>query len=105
MRKQPACVVLGFYTEATAAEQTYREINASGVRRVSLLRPDGSLVGAHSNSRRYAALRLAGEALITIEADPASLDALASMLRSKDEPAVFFLRDVPIGDSSADGAL
>jgi hypothetical protein len=104
MRKHPACVVLGYYTQAAAAERTYREINALGIRRVSLFRPDGSLVGAHSNSRRYAALRLPGEALITVETDSASLDALASMLKSKDEPAIFFQRDGPITDSPTDDA-
>jgi hypothetical protein len=47
---------------------------------------------------------VAGEALITVETDSASLDALASMLKSKDEPAIFFQRDGPITDSSTDDA-
>src|SRR4051794_16695423 len=102
MRKQAACAVLGFYTEPVAAERSYREMAASGMRRVSLFRPDGTLAGAHSTLERYRPLRLPGESLIAVQTESPTVEAATEILKWKSPPALFLLREPPIGASSPD---
>src|SRR5438094_5081242 len=93
MKRKPVCFVLGFYTEAAMAEESYREIHGTGVGRACLVKPDGTIVGASSACKRYAALRLETESLLAVETEAASVDAVAGRLRLQGGPAIFILRE------------
>ena len=63
------------------------------VGRACLVKPDGTIVGASSASKRYAALRLETESLLAVETEAASVDAVAGRLRLQGGPAIFILRE------------
>src|SRR6266576_1252917 len=94
MKRNPACFVLGFYTEAAMAEDSYREIQGTGVGRACLLKPDGSILGAGSGCKQFADLRLEAESLLAVETAADSVEAVAGRLRQQGGPAVFILREL-----------
>jgi cyclic beta-1,2-glucan synthetase len=82
-------VVLAFYSgDEGYAEQAFRSLQTVSVK-VQHFRDTGESAGSSS---KYSSLRLSGEELIVVEADPALVPVVVKALRAAGEPGIFFAR-------------
>ena len=91
-------VVLAFYSGNDGyAQEAYRTLRATGVS-VRYVQNDGKAHGSLESAKskkNYATLRLADEALLIVEADPAAVPDVVKTLRVAGEPGIFLARHEP----------
>ena len=91
--KAKARSILGFYSAEGEPETAYQALRDAKRGRVFFFRPDQPFHPGRRPIERYDALRLEGEYLLAVEAEPADVEAVVKGLQSTGSPAVFVLRE------------
>src|SRR5215831_3289063 len=88
-------VVLAFYSGNDGyAQEAYHSLRRVGVS-VRYVEANGKAHGSVASRYDYASIRLADEALVIAEAEPAAVPDVVKTLRVAGEPSIFLARQEP----------
>src|ERR1700728_4551216 len=91
MKAKPVRVVLAFYpADEGPAENTRKSLR--NLARVCVVRHDSEDNDTPASCRRYALLRLEGEAMLVAETPPWKVERVVNILQSAGSPAIFVVR-------------
>ncbi|MES1261733.1 MAG: glycosyltransferase family 2 protein, partial [Acidobacteriota bacterium] len=101
MSAKARSIVLAFYSgDEEYAGHAYRSIRAKTAN-VQYFRSNGAQANSSSQTgAKYVSLRLPDEELIVVEADPAHVPGVVTLLRAAGEPSVFFSRQEDDSDEA-----
>src|SRR5580698_1364242 len=89
MKSKPVRIILAFYpADEGPAEGAWKSLQR--LARVCLVRGDSSNIDA--SCRRYANLRLDGEAMLVAETQPRKVESVVNILQAAGSPAIFVVR-------------